>query len=95
MVLKFLTIYLTRNINNFKISKIEEIGQEEVFDFTMEEGTPYGFVNGILVHNCIGKKKHKKMAELRKDFLKDCPKNNIEEQDGKAIFDKIEKSAAL
>ena len=37
--------------------------QVELFDFTVDEETPFIIANGIVIHNCIGKKDSQKIAE--------------------------------
>lgn len=37
--------------------------EAEVFDFTVDEDTPYIIANGMVIHNCIGKKVKEDMAK--------------------------------
>lgn len=80
--------------SHFKYSKvvsIEEDAIEEVFDFSMEnEDKPYAYVNNILVHNCIGKKKVDLMTKAKSLFINGCVNNGIPEETAEAIFQWIE-----
>lgn len=49
-----------------------------VYDYQMEdESLPYAFVNGILVHNSIGKKDPALMRKIKGEFLEGCEKTGI------------------
>ena len=62
---KELEIYLSDDFYWDKIIKIEEIGSQEVYDFTMSSSTsPQAFINNTLVHNCLGKKKMEEMLKF-------------------------------
>jgi len=75
-----------------KITKIEKYGKEEVYDFTIDEETPWAYVNGIIVHNSIGKKNLDLIEKAKKMFIAGCAKNNINEETANVIFGGIEAS---
>ena len=52
-----------------KVSSIEDAGQREVFDFTIDSDEHSAYVNGILVHNCIGKKKVEQVEAMKSEFF--------------------------
>ena len=52
-----------------KVSSIENVGQREVFDFTIDSDEHSAYVNGILVHNCIGKKKVEQVEAMKSEFF--------------------------
>jgi DNA polymerase-3 subunit alpha len=52
------------------VKSIKAIGKSEVFDFTMkDQSMPYALAEDILVHNCIGKKDRKLLAEQEERFM--------------------------
>lgn len=53
---------------------------EEVFDFTVDEETPFIVANGIVIHNCIGKKLVDKMSQFEKEILDGAEKNNVSKE---------------
>lgn len=62
----------------------------EVFDFSMEdENCPYIVANGLVIHNCVGKKDHKGMAEWEEKIKEKVSQNKLDPQ----IFDIIWKIA--
>ena len=64
----------------------------DVYDFTVDdEKTPSLIANGIVIHNCIGKKKLDLLAQQRDKFVNGCIKNNNVDKDvANKIFDQIE-----
>lgn len=75
-----------------RIDKIENIGEKDVYDFTVDDNIHAGFVNGILVHNCVGKKDPQLMHKVKTDFLKKSEENKIiSRQEAEEIFSWIEK----
>ena len=44
-------------------NQTEDIREIETFDFTIDEQTPFIVANGLVIHNCIGKKKVDEMVE--------------------------------
>jgi len=65
----------------------------EVFDFTMEDNqVPYIVANGMVIHNSIGKKLPKLMAELKAKFIAGAnEKGLVEPKVAEEIFGWIEK----
>jgi DNA polymerase III subunit alpha len=53
----------------------DDTREVETFDFTIDEETPYIVANGLIIHNCIGKKKVEEMAEWEQK-VKDKIKEN-------------------
>ena len=52
-----------------KVASIENIGEQEVFDFTVDSNEHSAYINGILVHNCIGKKKIEEVEKMKSKFF--------------------------
>jgi len=77
-----------------KVVKIERKGIIETYDYEIEdENIHYGFINGILVHNSIGKKKADIMQGLEKDFVNGCSiKGLVNEKEAEQIFGWIKES---
>lgn len=77
-----------------KIRQITESQDKKTYDFEVDDDhSHFGFVNGICVHNCIGKKQVDKMAAMKSKFLDGCKKKNIvNENEAEQIFSWIEKS---
>lgn len=53
---------------NHEYIDIEDICDKyhtKTYDFTIDEETPYIIANGIVIHNCAGKKKHDQMLEWK------------------------------
>jgi DNA polymerase-3 subunit alpha len=75
-----------------KIASIDYVGQEEVFDLTIDHN--HNFVaDEFIAHNCMGKKKPEEMAQQRNIFLEGSVKNNINPDTANFIFDLMEKFA--
>jgi DNA polymerase III alpha subunit len=53
---------------------------EDVYDFTIDEETPFIIANGIVIHNCIGKKLKDKIVEHKERFIENSLKNKYEEE---------------
>ena len=77
-----------------KIRKITKSTEKKTYDFEVDDDhSHFGFINGICVHNCIGKKQVAQMAIMKKKFLEGCKKTNIvNDYDAEQIFGWIEKS---
>lgn len=77
-----------------KIRKIMASVEKNTYDFEVDDDhSHFGFVNGICVHNCIGKKQVDKMATMKSKFLDGCKsKNIVNENEAEQIFGWIEKS---
>lgn len=77
-----------------KIKSIEASGEEETYDFHMEGKEKYAFINGILVHNSIGKKKASILSECESKFMQGAARvgklNSVAAQE---IFDWIKAGA--
>lgn len=75
-----------------KIKSIEYVGKKEVFDFELENEPHCGFINGILVHNSIGKKLPEKMAQIKTQFIDGAVKvGKVNKEEAEEIFGWIEK----
>ena len=49
----------------------DRVREIDVYDFTMEgDDTPYIIANGMVIHNCVGKKKVVEMAKEKPAFIK-------------------------
>lgn len=55
-----------------KVTRIEELKEEEVYDFSVDGETHCCFVNGILTHNCVSKKQTDKMSMFKNKFINGC-----------------------
>lgn len=55
-------------------------GEEEVFDFTIDKETPFIVANGMVIHNCVGKKQVEKMPQFEQEILDGAKKNGISEE---------------
>lgn len=67
--------------------------QQETYDFTIDEDTPYIIANGMVIHNCIGKKLPEEMAKVKVMFLEGAKKAGIvSDAMAEQIFGWIEKS---
>ena len=55
------------SLNFSKVKNLnKEIREVEVFDFSVDESTPFIVANGMIIHNCVGKKKSKKWRHGKK-----------------------------
>ena len=73
-----------------KVTRIEELKEEEVYDFSVDGETHCCFVNGILTHNCVSKKQTDKMVQFKDKFIAGCIKSGLSEQEAQDIFDIME-----
>lgn len=75
-----------------KVSSIEKSIYQDTYDFHVEDQNYcFGFVNGILVHNSIGKKRADLIEEGKEIFLDGCKNTGkIDEDTAKRIFSWIE-----
>lgn len=65
----------------------------EVFDFTIDEDTPYIVANGMIIHNCVGKKNQKDLNEIGKVFIEKAEKIGIvTKEQAETIFENIKAS---
>lgn len=70
--------------------KIDQI--EEVYDLSIEDNHNF-IANNIIVHNCMGKKDLKEMANQREKFITGAKANNFSEKLAIHLFDLMEKFA--
>jgi len=71
----------------------EHHDQVKVYDFTIDdENTPYIIANGMVIHNCVGKKDVEGLFKLEESFIQGCVKNGITEESARKIFDDIKSS---
>jgi len=77
-----------------KIQEIKKHSHHKTYDFEVDSDyIHHGFINGILVHNSIGKKKADVMAKVKTMFLEGCEKKGIVSKEiAKDLFSWIEKS---
>ena len=77
-----------------KLKSIEYTGEEEVFDFELESEPHCGFINGVLVHNSVGKKDAKLLNSLEESFVNGCVNTGLVDRDSASlIFENIRKSS--
>jgi DNA polymerase III alpha subunit len=83
--------------NDVSLSKIKslkkDIREVEVFDFTIDDETPYIVANGMVIHNCIGKKKKKEMEEWEQKVKEKIKENNLDPEIGNVLWKILEDSA--
>lgn len=92
---ELLTDITTAEYKFVKIKQIAKMKKEvEVFDYEVDDDTiHYGFIDGFLVHNSIGKKLPEEMTKVKKMFLDGCKQLKIvTEEQAQEIFEWIEKS---
>lgn len=76
---------LTADYIPVKIKEIKNNGIKNVFDIEVEDNHSY-IADGLIVHNCIGKKLKDKMAGLEKDFRSGLKKKNWTENELSEIW---------
>ncbi len=81
---------ISRDYRFSKVDSIEYIGEEEVFDFTIDSDEHIAYINGIVVHNCIGKKIESKMKEVKKEFFDKAGELGRPKEVTEMIFSQIE-----
>jgi DNA polymerase-3 subunit alpha len=61
-----------------KVESLNELydRETEVFDFTVDEDTPFIIANGLVIHNCVGKKLKEKIPEVKAKISEVCKVNN-------------------
>lgn len=67
-----------RNVELKSITLCDD--KEEVFDFTIDKETPFIVANGMVIHNCVGKKQVEKMPQFEQEILDGAKKNGISEE---------------
>jgi len=81
---KLLEFFIKKNVFWEKVVDIQDYGVSEVYDFTMNSGcVPQAYVNGLLVHNSMGKKKKDVIDKYKEQFIfkvveKGCPEAEAE-----------------
>lgn len=76
-----------------KLELIKNNKKVDVYDFTIDDETPFIIANGLVIHNSIGKKDTQLMKKVEKEFIDGCKtKNIISEALAIQIFDDIKKS---
>lgn len=79
----------------YKIDNIDkEIREIETFDFTVDEDTPHIVANGLVIHNCIGKKKIEEMQTWKGRLYEACNQNGFSIETANAMWKILEDSAA-
>lgn len=88
---KWLEFVADNNVFYDEVVSIEAVGERVVYDFKMMDGVqPLACVNGMIVHNCIGKKKIDLMATLKMDFITGAIANGCPDYEAEEIWHKIE-----
>lgn len=88
---RWLEFVAGNNVFYDEIVSIETAGERVVYDFKMADGVqPLACVNGMVVHNCIGKKKADLMATLKTDFITGAIANGCPDYEAEEIWHKIE-----
>jgi len=88
---KYLEFFIKQNAYWNKVTSIDDVGMHDVYDFTMSsDRSPQAYVNSILVHNSIGKKKEDLMAQLKQEFIEGAQKNNHSKETAEMVFSWIE-----
>ena len=75
------------------IEQLEDFNDEYVYDIEVENTHNY-IANGIVVHNCIGKKKLEEMKTLKTEFASGVRKKNWTEQQIEDVWALLEKQAS-
>ncbi len=83
-----LTKAFTKQYRWAKVVDIIDNGVCDTYDYEVDDpDIHYGFVNGILVHNSIGKKKADMMAKVKVEFIEGCKKQAVvSEEQAEEIF---------
>lgn len=68
------------NLSFSKVESIEDAGEEEVYDFTVDEETPYIIAEGMVIHNCVGKKQVDKMPAFESKIMEGAEKNGVSKE---------------
>lgn len=82
------------SLNFSKVKNLnKEIREVEVFDFSVDESTPFIVANGMIIHNCVGKKKIKEMATWEEKIKNKIEENNLDKSVGEVLWKVAEDSA--
>lgn len=77
-----------------KIESLEkDIREVEVFDFTIDEESPYIVANGLVIHNCIGKKLVNEMPQWEQKLRDKIKENNLDPKIGDVLWKVMSDSA--
>jgi hypothetical protein len=66
----------------------------ETFDFTVDEDTPYIVANGMVIHNCVAKKKHDEVQQWEARVNAKIKENNLPEEVGRIFWKVLEDSSS-
>ena len=78
-----------------KIKDLEkDIREVEVFDFTVDEDTPFILANGLVIHNCIGKKKVEEIPKWEKKIYDAAEKNNVSKEAADYFWEVVQRGAS-
>ncbi len=88
---KWLEFVADNNVFYDEVVSVVTVGERVVYDFKMMDGVqPLACVNGMVIHNCIGKKKVDLMATLKTDFITGAIANGCPDFEAEEIWHKIE-----
>ena len=77
-----------------QVQKIEELEESEVYDFETEDKTHCGVIDGILVHNSVGKKNAELLFSLEQQFIDGCIVNKtLNKEEATSTFENIKASS--
>lgn len=76
-----------------KVQNISHVGVRHVYDIEVENTHNY-IANGLVVHNCIGKKKKEEMKSLKVEFADGVRKKGWKEQQIEDVWALLEKQAS-
>lgn len=77
-----------------KIKSLDEgIPEVEVFDFSIDEETPFIVANGMVIHNCVGKKKVDEIPVWKQKIDNKVKENNLDPKTGEILWSVLEDSA--
>jgi intein/homing endonuclease len=91
---ELLSTILNADFRLVQVTGVTTHGQEETYDYEIDDDNiHYGFINGILVHNSIGKKKADIMAKVQAMFMDGCKQTAVVTQEqAEEIFGWIKES---
>ena len=90
---KLFSNILSNDFYFVKVKEIKQVDDIETYDFEICGNIHNGVINGILVHNSIGKKNAQLMSELKSKFIDGCKKVGIvNDKEAEEIFSWIEAS---
>jgi DNA polymerase-3 subunit alpha len=69
------------------------IREVEVFDFTIDEETPFIIANGLVIHNCVGKKKVDEVKLWKEKVYNTCEKNGFSKEIGDLFWKILDDSS--